>query len=48
MNEIKIGSVWRHKELGTETMVIDVDEKYVEISFYEGKVDYVGAVWSSY
>lgn len=29
MNEIKIGSVWRHKELGTETIVIDVDEKYV-------------------
>ncbi len=29
MNEIKIGSVWRHKELGTETVVIDVDEKYV-------------------
>lgn len=30
MNEIKIGSVWRHKELGTETVVIDVDEKYVQ------------------
>lgn len=30
MNEIKIGSVWRHKELGTETVVIDVDEKYVK------------------
>lgn len=29
MNEIKIGSVWRHKERGTETIVIDVDEKYV-------------------
>lgn len=31
MNEIKIGSVWRHKELGagTETVVVDVDEKYV-------------------
>lgn len=29
MNEIKIGSVWRHKELGTEAVVTDVDEKYV-------------------
>lgn len=26
----------------------DVDENYVEISFDEGKVDYVGTVWSSY
>ena len=30
MNEIKIGSIWRHKELGNETIVIDVDEKYVK------------------
>lgn len=29
MNEIKIGSVWRHKEYDTETVVVDVDEKYV-------------------
>ena len=26
----------------------DIDENYVEISFSEGKVDYVGSVWGSY